>query len=96
MFDLEYYNIVCDCGDFLDEYIENLIKMKSKRIPPKSKRFLKKVDIRYNSVIFDESRKHYENLLGIDYKVWYMTWVNDKIYRKKINSHQYNPNTNLN
>ena len=79
MFDLEYYNHICDCGEYLKEthnnYIrhrggqfkENELKGKSSKNSNKNKQYS------YIDII-----RKYDILIGMEYINWYMSWYNFK------------------
>jgi hypothetical protein len=75
MFDLEYYNNICDYGDYLKQtfidyerqagghFKEDEVKGKSSKNNHKNK-----IDT-YNDMV-----KKYDMLLGYEYHDWYMSW----------------------
>lgn len=77
MFDLEYYNHICDCGKYLKEYINHISKIKGAQFRQLIKRFISS-DIRINNLSFNEVMRFYNELIGTNYIKWYLTWYDEK------------------
>jgi hypothetical protein len=75
MFDLEYYNIICDYGKYIKETQNNYIRHRGgqfKQDELKGKSSKKYNDNRQYSFI-DIIRK-YDILIGMEYMDWYLSW----------------------
>jgi hypothetical protein len=77
MFDLEYYNYICDCGKYIKEYINHISKINGAQFRERIEQFIPS-DTRINNLKYNEVMSFYNELVGKDYIKWYLSWFNHK------------------
>ena len=98
MFDLEYYNMICEFGIWMHKRDDYLKSYGYKRISEEEA----KGNINNSnahSLNANEILKMYRRLIGDEYIYWFLMDTETNRSKKQmslINSQQYNPNTYLN